>query len=309
VVSKAIVLSGGGSVGIAWQTGLVAGLAAEGVDVSNADLVVGTSAGSAVGAQIALGRDMQKAMQRFARPAASSDAPRTDAPQSAPARASAGSSSSSTERTGNMFAIMAKAAAEGSDPKQVRALVGRFALEASTMSEEQFLRGFAYLANERWPRAFSCTAVDAESGKFMVWNEASGVELVRAVGSSCAVPGLFPPITLNGRRYMDGGTRSGLNADLAKGHERVLLLTLMGNVPGGGGGEDNPRFARMQRARERELTILRDAGGTVCSVEPDAEAAAVMGMDLMNPALIHDAAHAGLRQGRAEAGRLRDFWR
>lgn len=300
-MSRAIVLSGGGAVGIAWQTGLVAGLSAEGVDVSKADFVVGTSAGSAVGAQIALGRDMSKALERFARSTTAS-APRPGAPRQ-------GAASGSPERLQNLFAIMAKAMAEDGDPAKARAALGRYALEAKTVTEEQFLLGFGYLADERWPRAFSCTAVDAESGQFMVWNEASGVDLVRAVGSSCAVPGLFPPITLGGRRYMDGGMRSGTNADLAKGHDRVLILTLMGtSAAGAADGEGNPRLERMRRSRERELSVLRDSGAGIESVGPDAEAAAIMGMDLMNPALTHDAAQAGHRQGRAEAERLRAFW-
>src|SRR5205814_5961417 len=140
--------------------------------------------------------------------------------------------------------------------------------------------GFGYLAGETWPRAFSCTAVDAESGKFMVWNEASGVDLVRAVASSCAVPGLFPPITLEGRRYMDGGMRSGTNADLAKGHDRVLIITLMS---GARNTAMSPEWAERQRqTREAELDAIRSAGGTIDTIAPDDETAAVLGVNLMD---------------------------
>lgn len=59
-MTRALVLGGGGPVGIAWESGLVAGLAEEGIDAGQADLIVGTSAGSAVGAQLAMGRTPQQ---------------------------------------------------------------------------------------------------------------------------------------------------------------------------------------------------------------------------------------------------------
>jgi NTE family protein len=297
-VSKAVVLSGGGSVGIGWQTGLLAGLTAEGMDFSNADAVFGTSAGSAVGAQLALGHDLNAALERFAPRRASSTPPGANGASSAPpARAI----SSSPDSMQVLLSIMAGAMAEGGSPKQARAAIGRHALKAETISEEDFLHAFEYLAGEPWPRAFSCTAVDTESGGFKVWNQAAGVELVRAVTSSCAVPGLFPPITIEGRRYMDGGMRTGTNADLAKGHTRVMIISLLGAAGG--------RADRMRAGSERELALLREGGAEVVeTVTPSEEAAAIMGMDLMNPAKVHDAAQAGLRQGRSEAARLREVW-
>jgi NTE family protein len=201
--------------------------------------------------------------------------------------------------------------AEGADPKQARAAVGRFALQAETIGEQQFVKGFAHLSGERWPAAFWCTAVDAESGAFMVWKADSGAELSAAVASSCSVPGLFPPITIAGRRFMDGGMRSGTNADLAKGHDRVLILSVMGAIgdaPAPPQGEGDSRLARMRRNAERELSVLRESGARVEVLVPDAEAAAQMGMDLMNPRLAPVAAQAGLRQGRAAADRLRELW-
>lgn len=300
-MSRAIVLSGGGSVGIAWQTGLVAGLAGAGVDLRTADTVVGTSAGAAVGAQIALGRDMARAMERYARPAARDGGRSTQAPRRAARRAGQGLE--------GLMTLMAQATTSGGGAREVRAAIGRHALAASTIDEELFVRGFAHLAAESWPASFSCTAVDAESGEFMVWDASSKVELPRAVASSCAVPGLFPPITLRGKRYMDGGMRSGTNADLAKGSSRVLIISLLGRrAAREGDAADAARFERHRERARRELAVLRESGAQVEQVGPDDEASTVMGMDLMNPALTHDAAQAGLRQGRVVADRLRAFW-
>lgn len=293
-MTRAIVLSGGGPVGIAWQTGLAAGLGERGVALSSAACVIGTSAGSAVGAQIAAGHDLRAALERFVRPPASSER--------APAQ---------TPRLQGLLALMAKSMAPGADPKQTRAALGRFALEAQTIEEERFLQGFGYLKGERWPQSFSCTAVDTGSGDFMVWSEASGVDLVAAVASSCAVPGVFPPITIGGRRYMDGGMRSGTNADLAKGHERVLIVSLMGRPAPAAGAEDGAmaqRLEAMRRNSERELGVLRESGSRIEQIGPDAEAWAVIGVDLMNQRAVYDAAQTGLRQGRATAERLREFW-
>jgi hypothetical protein len=108
--------------------------------------------------------------------------------------------------------------------------------------------------------------------------------------------------------------RSGTNADLAAGHEHVLIITLMGGaLMGGAAGsalaEANPRLQRMRANAERELAALREGGAkSIATIAPDAEAAALMGMDLMNAALTHDAAQTGLRQGRIEAERLRAVW-
>ncbi len=298
-MSKAVVLSGGGSVGIAWQSGVAAGLAAEGVDLSRADFIVGTSAGSAVGAQIALGRDMSEAIERYPRPEARS------APASAPRRFAA----PSPERLQKLMEVMAKSMAPGGNPAEGRAAIGRFALEAETPPEERFIEGFRYLAGEGWPRGFACTAVDAESGAFVVWDEAAGVDLAAAVASSCAVPGLFSPITIKGRRYIDGGMRSGTNADLAKGHDKVLLLTLMrGDRAQPVDAAAAERMKRFRRSAEGELSALRESGSSVETLAPNPEAASIMGMNLMDPSIAFDAAQAGLRQGRAEADRIRRFW-
>ena len=70
-----------------------------------------------------------------------------------------------------------------------------------------------------WPKRFACTAVDATSGEFKVWREEDGVDLARAIASSCSVPGIYPAIAINDRMWMDGGMRSGTNVDVAAGHE------------------------------------------------------------------------------------------
>jgi NTE family protein len=191
-----------------------------------------------------------------------------------------------------------------------RQAIGRFALEADALPEEQFVAGFSYLAGQGWPERYACTAVDAESGEFVVWDVKAGAPLDRAVASSCAVPGIFAPITINGRRYVDGGMRSGTNADLAKGHDLVLIVSLMtparmGANAGAAGGD--ARMARYLARIEREHAVLEESGARIETIGPDDQAAAVMGMHLLDAGLAPAAALEGLRQGEAIASEV--SWR
>ena len=306
-MTKALVLSGGGPVGIAWQTGLAAGLRRNGVDLAAADLVVGTSAGSAVGAQIALGRDMESALGRYEDALRRTEVPAAPIAPTAPAApaASTGGGAPAGGAMAKLMELMARAAVSDAAPEQMRAEIGRFALEAETGPEERFVDAFRYLAGEAWPRRYRCTAVDALSGEFVVWDGSRGEPLDRAVASSCAVPGVFPPITINGRRYIDGGMRSGTNTDLAEGHQRVLVVSLMtgGRVPAG-----DPRMERYRARAEAEAAVVEKAGGELRVVAPDEGAAQVMGINLMDPSVSPAAAHAGSVQGEALAAELADWW-
>ena len=155
------------------------------------------------------------------------------------------------------------------------------------------------LPEERWPeRRFACTAVDALSGEFVRWNNDSGVPLVRAIASSCAVPGIASPISINGRRYMDGGMRSATNADLAKGYEVVVVVAISSQAV--------PEVLR--RPLERELQALRDSGSRVEIVNPDAESFQAFGPNLMDFGRRPAAAENGMRQGKAGLDTLRDLW-
>jgi NTE family protein len=303
-MTRALVLSGGGPVGIAWQTGLAAGLATKGVDLREADFILGTSAGSAVGAQLALGRDMASVLERY-RGAATPTTP-------APPAASTAQPSATPGRMQELMRVMAESAVSDASPEEARAVIGRFALESPTAPEEKFVAGFAYLAGESIPDGYACTAVDAESGAFQVWDASTGAPLDRAVASSCAVPGVFPPITIDGRRYIDGGMRSGTNADLAAGHAKVLIVTLMGgNRQAEAANADAPADPRMQRYLERMATerqVLLDAGADIHTVGPDEASAAVMGANLMDGRIGPAAAEAGFRQGEAIAASIEEAW-
>ena len=295
-MSRALVLGGGGPVGIAWESGLVAGLAQAGVDLGTADFTMGTSAGSFVGARLALGADRKTFADLIV-------ADRIPGDEERP-RSAATSTSAAPPDLSKLMPLMGEAQGGTRNPMEVRAEIGAWAKEAQTMSEEAFIetfgRSFASLPVDAWPeRGFACTAVDAETGAFQLWTSDAKVGVVRAVASSCSVPGVYPPVTLNGRRYIDGGMRSPTNADMAVGYELVLIVALR---VGGGGG---PLAERMAARFNDEVETLQGTGATVVTITPDEASIAAFGPNLMDFRRRPDAARAGVAQGRAYAEQLK----
>jgi NTE family protein len=293
MTTRALVLGGGGPVGIAWESGLLAGFAQGGVDVGTADFIMGTSAGSFVGAKLALGADTRTLAEPILHEAhAAKDRPSTGGGRP-PADLS------------KLMQLMAEAQAGTRNPTEVRAEIGAYALAAETLSEDEFIasfgKSFANLPRFAWPeRDFACTAVDAEDGSFRLWTKAAGIGVTRAVASSCSVPGVYPPITIGERRYIDGGMRSGTNADMAAGYDVVVVVALrLGSGP----------FAdRIAAQLDGEIQTLKDGGATVVVLSPDEASVAAFGPNLMDFRRRPDAARAGLAQGLADAAELKALW-
>jgi NTE family protein len=126
--------------------------------------------------------------------------------------------------------------------------------------------------------------------------------VVRAVASSCSVPGVYPPVTLNGRRYIDGGMRSATNADMAVGHEVVVVIALRLGAAAGPLGE------RIAARFNEEIETLKDGGATVVTITPDEGSVAAFGPNLMDFRRRPDAARAGLAQGQAYAADVKPYW-
>jgi NTE family protein len=289
-MTRALVLGGGGPVGVAWQSGLAVGLAQAGVDVGEADLIVGTSAGSIVGSRLALRMDLAELALAVGRPV--------------PVEPGA---------TGDPAALMttwADAYGRGLSPQEVMAALGELSVSARTLDEESFLAAevFAQLDGHDWPASFRCTAVDTATGTLHVWDQAAGVPLTAGVASSCSVPGVFPPVSINGSRFMDGGMRTPLNADIAAGHSAVIAVSCLPlALPE---GFSDPMFDAILGQTHAELSAVRDAGGKLEVIVPGAEFLEVSGWgaNLMDPSRSAPAYQAGLRQAGAEADRMREVW-
>ncbi|MEU9147016.1 patatin-like phospholipase family protein [Streptomyces sp. NPDC048349] len=274
----ALVLGGGGLTGVGWESGILYGLARAGVDLTTADLVVGTSAGSVVGAQLTSG---------------------LLTPQELYERQLGAATAESAARLGaGLIARYAMAMVRSRDAAAYRRHVGALALAAAAGEEAERRKVLAErLVSHEWPaRRFVVTAVDALSGEPADFDRDSGTGLVDAVSASCAVPGVWPPVTIGGRRYIDGGTRSATNADLAAGYARVVIL-----APIALGSKLVPSPAA-QAAR------LREAGARVLLITPSAAARKAFGRNVLDPARRDPAARAGLAQAPAHAADAAAVW-
>ena len=272
---RAFILAGGGATGIAWEAGIVVGLRDGGVDVREADTMIGTSAGSMVAAHLRIGTDEGNAFARI----------REGAPLA------------SYGRLGPSDATRYLRAQLHLDPRRGRALVGTAALDARTASEDEWLETIGLgIAGRPWPEGrLLITAVDARTGTAVVFDNTSGVPLERAVAASCAVPGVFPAVEVGGRRYVDGGLRTIANIDLAAGHRRAVALT---PYPVGSRLRDMPGV-QLARLRPRAKTFL---------VVPDPKDLWAMGanpFDMSRGAGTFETARA---HGQRIAERVGDVW-
>lgn len=237
-----------------------------GVDVRDADVIVGTSAGSLVGVQITSDLALEELFQRQVDPCLQT---KESPPPIDFAR----------------WRADFMRAKEG--PSDAIAVLKRFgALALQTPADAQEARRTmiaARLPSHTWPeRRLLIVAVDVESGERRAFDRSSGVDLIDAVTASGAVPGIWPTVALGGHRYMDGGVYSIDNADLAVGCDHVLILTLPARVP-----------TLCVASLDAAVDTLRRSGTHVDVVHPDEAsqvAFASVGGNLLDPSVREAAA-------------------
>lgn len=282
MTNGAVVFAGGGVAGIAWEIGVLRGIEERQPQAisrifDQGTTFVGTSAGSSVAAQVAGGTPLTELFE----------AQLTDDT----------SELFVTVDLSQFMALLGGAMTEATSPQDRMRRIGAIALEADTVAPATRLAVIdARLPVKSWPdRRMLITAVDAESGEPRVFDRESGVSLVEAVAASCAVPGVWPTVHIDGHEYMDGGMRTVSNADLAAGADRVLLL-----VP-------SPEVTQIGAAvGEAEFAALAPA--PVFSVFADDASITAFGSNPLDPAARRPSALAGLAIGRLIAAEVADFW-
>lgn len=293
---RALVLHGGGSAGNAWEIGVVAGLFDAGLDVTEADLIVGTSAGSTAAAQITSTTPTELLAAILA-----------GAPQQRTGPVGPDGGRVPIGPTANHMEITSRIIAAAEDAADMRRRMGAAALgmdEASDGSEQTRWRATvaARLPSQRWPqRTVLITAVDAHTGEPVVFDRHSGVDLVDAVAASTANGFGVPPYSIGDSRYIDDGYRRNENADLAAGYERVLVLSPFG------GRSRHPLQWGMHLAAQ--VDELRAGGSRVETIFPDGDSLTAFGVNMMDLSTRAPAARAGYDQGRGLTGQLTEFWR
>ena len=271
----ALVLGGGGITGIAWELGILKGLADSGVDLSNADLVIGTSAGSVVGAQVTSERSLDELYESQLEPPDDEIGARLS--------------------RATLLRMLLPMVLPGS-PHRKRARIGRAALRAHPPGGAERIEVIrSRIGIGDWPAGdLRVTAVHAETGDFVAFDKLSGVDLLHAVAASCAVPLVWPAVTINGSHYVDGGMRSTANADLAAGADAVVVIA--------------PLPRSFSKATSISAQLAQVAATRTAVVTPDQQALVDIGKNVLDPRKRADAARAGLRQAGDLLDGVRRAW-
>jgi NTE family protein len=280
LVKRGLILAGGGLAGIAWETGVLTGIADESPDTAAAlldsDVLLGTSAGSAVAAQLGSGAALA---ELFARQIADQS-----------------HEIDSGVDIDQISTVFLSALSEPGSPQERLRRIGAIALAAHTVPEAVRREVIAHrLPSHDWPdRDLRITAIPVDTGELVVFTPQSGVPLVDAVAASCAVPGAWPPVTIGDRRYMDGGVGSSVNTAAAADCDAVVVL-----VPAA-------EFAPSPFDTGTAGEIAAFAGRTL-TVYADDEALTAFGRNPLDPACRRPSAVAGRAQGRRVAGAVAEF--
>ncbi|MGP4056845.1 patatin-like phospholipase family protein [Mycobacterium sp. 4D054] len=281
--TRALVLAGGGLAGIAWETGVLLGICEEapaaGKKLLDADVLVGTSAGSTVVAQLGSGLPLQ---DLFDRQLSDEHGAREIHP------------GVSIDTITDLF--LTAMTTPGATREQKLRRIGAVAADTDTVAEAVRRAVIEHrLPTRRWPaRAMRVTAIDIATGELVVFDADSGVGLVDAVAASCAVPGVWPPVTIGDRRYMDGGVGSTVNMSAAQDCGAAVVL-----VPS---RADSP--SPWGTGTVAEIDAFP---GATLAVFADEQSLAAFGANPLDPACRAPAARAGRAQGRREAGRVAEF--
>jgi NTE family protein len=276
-----LVLAGGGLAGIAWETGVLRGIADESPRTAKAllesEVLVGTSAGSTVAAQLGSGLGLGALFDRQTTASATELNPDVG-----------------VDEITELF-VTAMLTPNTTTAEKLQK-IGAVALSTKTVTEAVRRNVIAQrLPSHDWPdRVLRISAIDIETGELVTFDRNSGVSLVDAVAASCAVPAVWPPVTIGGRRYMDGGVGSSVNLALANDCDVAVVLVPSGRSapsPFGGGAAE-------------EVDAL---GGSALGVFADDESIAAFGPNPLDPACRKPSALAGREQGRRNAAAVTDF--
>jgi len=281
---RALILAGGGYVASSWEIGVITGMADEGLDLRDANLFVGTSAGARVAIDLTSGRSLKEIYKQRIAPGGPS-----------------------LERSSQVDWARIRAGVDGArqsggSPTEILQRYGQLALEVGAgIASDRREAVASQLSSQVWPeQRMLIPVVNAETGQRCTFDRECGIDLVDAVIATTSSFG-SPPVFFKDHHYIDGGYYSSDNADLAIGYERVLILALR-----------SPPQAMRVVPVEAGVEALRAAGAQVDVIHPDEETMAALAPTggQMNPASGKPGAIAGRLQGQRCANEhLRSFWR
>jgi NTE family protein len=276
----AVLLAAGAERVIAWETGVLAGLLDGGVDVRQASVIGGTSAGSLVAARLALGVDPRAEADRLAAHAAGPTAP----------------VGGGAERVAEALRLWH--ATEGHLRRERRRRIAELANRVPTAAEDDYVAGIAgQLPTGAWPASLRLAAADARTGERVVLNAAAGVDVARGVAAARALPGLRPAVTVGQRRLIDAALGTATNADLlAHDVEAAVIVTTATEQP-----EPGTLDAELAAGLAAERTKLDQLGVRLTVVHATDEERAAMGDDMFSGARAAQSVGPGREHGRRVA--------
>jgi NTE family protein len=297
-----LVLGGGGVLGEAWLSAVLAGIAhGGGFDARSSGCMIGTSAGSIVAASLAAGIDPANRLELTAEHLAGVGLQGEDA------RGGFGGALAAALELGGAaaapLASLALNSSAGGGAILRRAMLRRIPAGERSMLE---LGRIIDAAAPTFDGRLLVAALELESGRRVIFGApgAPSTTVAQAVLASCAIPGVFAPVAIGGRRYVDGGAWSPTNLDAApvSGGERVLCLNPTGSLRPARGAIAGAIGPISRSAAAGEALALRHRGAQVRTINPDAASARAMGVNLMNPSRRAAVIAAGHAQGRRLAG-------
>jgi NTE family protein len=286
VAPDVLVLAGGGVVGEAWMTGVLAGLEDEaGADLRSVEAFVGTSAGAIVAARLAADKPLRRPPGRATVAAAT---PEADGRRYGMLRTAARWGWAAT----SPLAPVATALSAPGGALVRSAMLSRAPDSGRTLGR---LHDELERSGARFDGRLRVCCVERRSGRRVVFGApgAPPAGVADAVAASCAIPWVFAPVEIGGRAYVDGGVWSVTNLDVAPAGRGTQILCLDPIA----GARLGPLRGVFRVAAEVELQLLRARGARVRHVTPSSEVVAVMGANLMNPGPARGVHAAGYNQG------------
>jgi NTE family protein len=292
--SRAIAFGGGGEWFIAWMLGYANGLLEEGVDLSKADVTIGTSAGAMVGAAIKAGRlaEFTQALQQLG---ANPDMANKEL------NISLGADSQVRART-----IMGQT--DVITPASIQE-IGRAAMAAHNAPDEKYVGSIdTLLGLSAWPAGHYTTSTDCYTGESVIVSADSGATIAQAAAASSSLPGVNGPTWLGDRLCMDGGVSlSSTHADMLAGAKSVVIIGMF-DFQAHPPQHVNASFGIAERVNpgtaQREAAALQAAGSSVhvAIANPDPQT------NFMDAAQIIPAIATGKAAGKADAPSIAAIW-
>lgn len=264
---KALVLGGGGITGIAWESGVLAGLIDSGILVNHADKILGSSAGSYVGSILANGQNMKTYYEQLANNRDNADNAQLDP---------------------SLFELWREAFVQGKTDEQV---IGKYLGDIinkspSTVSLKERERSVRKrIGNVDWTPQLEITAINAKTGKLESFNETNGISLMEAVMASGAVPGIWPHVDMLGASWIDGGMISSTNARLMANYKDIIILAPLDQNQG-----------LVPSVYEDVETLKTNSNVTL--ITPDQESRNIIGTNIYSSQHIKEIGDAGYQQGK-----------